>query len=135
MEFYNNILNTHGNNNLLNGYSDFDMSKYPIYTAQGEENFINDIYENLNENFIDDNEVDVDNEFDNIKEEEINENINAKNIKDYVEKNENKNIEEFTTLKDLLNKERKERQTEKSLLFVIIIGICIILLFHSKKTK
>ena len=129
MEYYNNILETHGNNNLLMGYEDFDMSKYPIYTAQGEENFINDIYNNLNENF---NYEDEDEE--EIKEENINENINAKRIKEFVEKDENKDkIEEFVVLKDLLNKERKERETEKTLLFVIIIGICIILLFHSKK--
>lgn len=132
MEFYNNILGTHGNNNLLSGYSeDFDMSKYPIYTAQGEENFINDIYENLNENFIDD-DVNVDNEFNDINENNINENINAKIINDNIKKDNDK-IEKFEILKDLLNKEKQERETEKTLIFVLIIGICIILLFHSKK--
>lgn len=127
MDYYNNFLDTHGNNNLLTGYEDFDMSKYPIYTAQGEENFINDIYENLNEDF-DDNNL----EFDEIKEDNINENINSKNIKEFVDKDEKK-IEEFTMLKDLLNKEKKEREYEKALIFSIVAGICIILLFYNKK--
>ena len=147
MEYYNNLLESHGNNNLLMGYDDFDMSKFPIYTAQGEENFIDDIYNNLNENFIynDNEEITQNNE---IKEDNLIDKNNSEQIKLFVENNENSNIkksnneksdikesniEEFTMLKDLLNKERKERETEKMLLFVIVIGICIILLFHSKK--
>ena len=118
--------------------------------------FINDIYDNINEldnnneeeiinqhdylsNFRDNkyqcNHIDYDNQNDknnviskNKNNVKIHQN-NVKNIKSVQGNNpeENIKIEDFTILKDLLNKQTKQREQEQILLFVAIIGVCIIL--------
>lgn len=182
MNYHNHLLETHGNNNLLSRYGEFDISKYPMYSAQGEQNFIDDIYNNLdvdeidkpilpretvnrservereerdNRSYVDDRyEIDERNEIDdkeekNERDEREDKEIEEKELKDFKpslivhkpnekiikvkEINDNKQIEEFTQLKNLLNKQLKERQNEKMLVFVAIIGICIILLINNKK--
>ena len=59
---------------------------------------------------------------------------NVKNIKSVQGNNpeENIKIEDFTILKELLNKQTKQREQEQILLFVAIIGVCIILLINNK---
>ena len=141
------LLKSHGNNNLLIG--DFN------------DQFINDIYDNINELDYVDNEQEIINQHDyasNFKDNSNNElnkhchqNINVndiqdannnvkihqnnvKNIKSVQGNNpeENIKIEDFTILKELLNKQTKQREQEQILLFVAIIGVCIILLINNK---
>ena len=141
------LLKTHGNNNLLIG--DFN------------DQFINDIYDNINDLDYVDNEQEIINQHDyasNFKDKSNNElnkhchqNINVndiqdannnvkihqnnvKNIKSVQGNNpeENIKIEDFTILKELLNKQTKQREQEQILLFVAIIGVCIILLINNK---
>ena len=141
------LLKTHGNNNLLIG--DFN------------DQFINDIYDNINDLDYVDNEQEIINQHDyasNFKDNSNNElnkhchqNINVndiqdaknnvkihqnnvKNIKSVQGNNpeENIKIEDFTILKELLNKQTKQREQEQILLFVAIIGVCIILLINNK---
>ena len=139
------LLKSHGNNNLLIG--DFN------------DQFINDIYDNINELDYVDNEQEIINQHDyasNFKDKSNNElnkhchqNINdiqdaknnvkihqnnVKNIKSVQGNNpeENIKIEDFTILKELLNKQNKQREQEQILLFVAIIGVCIILLINNK---
>ena len=141
------LLKSHGNNNLLIG--DFN------------DQFINDIYDNINELDYVDNEQEIINQHDyasNFKDKSNNElnkhchqNINVndiqdannnvkihqnnvKNIKSIQGNNpeENIKIEDFTILKELLNKQTKQREQEQILLFVAIIGVCIILLINNK---
>ena len=141
------LLKSHGNNNLLIG--DFN------------DQFINDIYDNINELDYVDNEQEIINQHDyasNFKDNSNNElnkhchqNINVndiqdannnvkihqnnvKNIKSVQGNNpeENIKIEDFTILKELLNKQNKQREQEQILLFVAIIGVCIILLINNK---
>lgn len=141
------LLKTHGNNNLLIG--DFN------------DQFINDIYDNINDLDYVDNEQEIINQHDyasNFKDNSNNElnkhchqNINVndiqdaknnvkihqnnvKNIKSVQGNNpeENIKIEDFTILKELLNKQNKQREQEQILLFVAIIGVCIILLINNK---
>lgn len=141
------LLKSHGNNNLLIG--DFN------------DQFINDIYDNINELDYVDNEKEIINQHDyasNFKDKSNNElnkhchqNINVndiqdannnvkihqnnvKNIKSVQGNNpeENIKIEDFTILKELLNKQTKQREQEQILLFVAIIGVCIILLINNK---
>ena len=139
------LLKSHGNNNLLIG--DFN------------DQFINDIYDNINELDYVDNEQEIINQHDyasNFKDKSSNElnkhchqNINdiqdaknnvkihqnnVKNIKSVQGNNpeENIKIEDFTILKELLNKQTKQREQEQILLFVAIIGVCIILLINNK---
>ena len=141
------LLKSHGNNNLLIG--DFN------------DQFINDIYDNINDLDYVDNEQEIINQHDyasNFKDNSNNElnkhchqNINVndiqdannnvkihqnnvKNIKSVQGNNpeENIKIEDFTILKELLNKQTKQREQEQILLFVAIIGVCIILLINNK---
>ena len=141
------LLKSHGNNNLLIG--DFN------------DQFINDIYDNINDLDYVDNEQEIINQHDyasNFKDNSNNElnkhchqNINVndiqdaknnvkihqnnvKNIKSVQGNNpeENIKIEDFTILKELLNKQNKQREQEQILLFVAIIGVCIILLINNK---
>ena len=139
------LLKSHGNNNLLIG--DFN------------DQFINDIYDNINDLDYVDNEQEIINQHDyasNFKDKSNNElnkhchqNINdiqdaknnvkihqnnVKNIKSVQGNNpeENIKIEDFTILKELLNKQTKQREQEQILLFVAIIGVCIILLINNK---
>ena len=139
------LLKSHGNNNLLIG--DFN------------DQFINDIYDNINDLDYVDNEKEIINQHDyasNFKDNSNNElnkrchqNINdiqdaknnvkihqnnVKNIKSVQGNNpeENIKIEDFTILKELLNKQTKQREQEQILLFVAIIGVCIILLINNK---
>mgnify|MGYP003513922789 FL=1 len=145
------LLKSHGNNNLLIG--DFN------------DQFINDIYDNINDLDYVDNEQEIINQHDyasNFKDKSNNElnkhcrqNINVndiqdansnhkenvkihqnnvKNIKSIQGNNpeENIKIEDFTILKELLNKQTKQREQEQILLFVAIIGVCIILLINNK---
>ena len=141
------LLKSHGNNNLLIG--DFN------------DQFINDIYDNINDLDYVDNEQEIINQHDyasNFKDKSSNElnkhchqNINViqdannkenvkihqnnvKNIKSVQGNNpeENIKIEDFTILKELLNKQNKQREQEQILLFVAIIGVCIILLINNK---
>lgn len=139
------LLKSHGNNNLLIG--DFN------------DQFINDIYDNINDLDYVDNEQEIINQHDyasNFKDKSNNElnkhchqNINdiqdaknnvkihqnnVKNIKSVQGNNpeENIKIEDFTILKELLNKQNKQREQEQILLFVAIIGVCIILLINNK---
>ena len=141
------LLKSHGNNNLLIG--DFN------------DQFINDIYDNINDLDYVDNEQEIINQHDyasNFKDKSSNElnkhchqNINViqdannkenvkihqnnvKNIKSVQGNNpeENIKIEDFTILKELLNKQTKQREQEQILLFVAIIGVCIILLINNK---
>ena len=141
------LLKTHGNNNLLIG--DFN------------DQFINDIYDNINDLDYVDNEQEIINQHDyasNFKDKSNNElnkhchqNINVNNIQDAnnnvkIHQNNVKNIksvqgnnpeenikiEDFTILKELLNKQTKQREQEQILLFVAIIGVCIILLINNK---
>ena len=141
------LLKSHGNNNLLIG--DFN------------DQFINDIYDNINDLDYVDNEQEIINQHDyasNFKYNSNNElnkhchqNINVndiqdaknnvkihqnnvKNIKSIQGNNpeENIKIEDFTILKELLNKQNKQREQEQILLFVAIIGVCIILLINNK---
>ena len=135
------LLKTHGNNNLLIG--DFN------------DQFINDIYDNINDLDYVDNEQEIINQHDyasNFKDNSNNElnkhchqNINVDNVQDAknnvkIHQNNVKNIksiqgnnpeenikiEDFTILKELLNKQNKQREQEQILLFVAIIGVCII---------
>ena len=141
------LLKSHGNNNLLIG--DFN------------DQFINDIYDNINDLDYVDNEQEIINQHDyasNFKDNSNNElnkhchqNINVNNIQDAnnnvkIHQNNVKNIksvqgnnpeenikiEDFTILKELLNKQNKQREQEQILLFVAIIGVCIILLINNK---
>ena len=141
------LLKSHVNNNLLIG--DFN------------DQFINDIYDNINDLDYVDNEQEIINQHDyasNFKDKSNNElnkhchqNINVndiqdannnvkihqnnvKNIKSVQGNNteENIKIEDFTILKELLNKQNKQREQEQILLFVAIIGVCIILLINNK---
>ena len=141
------LLKSHGNNNLLIG--DFN------------DQFINDIYDNINDLDYVDNEQEIINQHNyasNFKDNSNNElnkhchqNINVndiqdannnvkihqnnvKNIKSVQGNNpeENIKIEDFTILKELLNKQNKQREQEQILLFVAIIGVCIILLINNK---
>ena len=141
------LLKSHGNNNLLIG--DFN------------DQFINDIYDNISDLDYVDNEQEIINQHDyasNFKDKSNNElnkhchqNINVndiqdannnvkihqnnvKNIKSVQGNNpeENIKIEDFTILKELLNKQTKQREQEQILLFVAIIGVCIILLINNK---
>ena len=141
------LLKSHGNNNLLIG--DFN------------DQFINDIYDNINELDYVDNEQEIINQHDyasNFKDKSNNElnkhchqNINVDNVQDAknnvkIHQNNVKNIksvqgnnpeenikiEDFTILKELLNKQNKQREQEQILLFVAIIGVCIILLINNK---
>ena len=141
------LLKSHGNNNLLIG--DFN------------DQFINDIYDNINDLDYVDNEQEIINQHNyasNFKDNSNNElnkhchqNINVndiqdannnvkihqnnvKNIKSVQGNNpeENIKIEDFTILKELLNKQTKQREQEQILLFVAIIGVCIILLINNK---
>ena len=131
------LLKSHGNNNLLIG--DFN------------DQFINDIYDNINDLDYVDNEQEIINQHDyasNFKDnsnnelnkhchQNINVNVhqnNVKNIKSVQSNNpeENIKIEDFTILKELLNKQNKQREQEQILLFVAIIGVCIILLINNK---
>ena len=141
------LLKSHGNNNLLIG--DFN------------DQFINDIYDNINDLDYVDNEQEIINQHDyssNFKDKSNNElnkhchqNINVDNIQDAnnnvkIHQNNVKNIksvqgnnpeenikiEDFTILKELLNKQNKQREQEQILLFVAIIGVCIILLINNK---
>ena len=141
------LLKSHGNNNLLIG--DFN------------DQFINDIYDNINELDYVDNEQEIINQHDyasNFKDKSNNElnkhchqNINVDNVQDAknnvkIHQNNVKNIksvqgnnpeenikiEDFTILKELLNKQTKQREQEQILLFVAIIGVCIILLINNK---
>ena len=141
------LLKSHGNNNLLIG--DFN------------DQFINDIYDNINELDYVDNEQEIINQHDyasNFKDnlnnelnkhchqninvndiQDANNNVkihqnNVKNIKSVQGNNpeENIKIEDFTILKELLNKQNKQREQEQILLFVAIIGVCIILLINNK---
>ena len=138
-----------GKNNLLIG--DFN------------DQFINDIYNNINDLDYVDNEQEIINQHDyasNFKDNSNNElnkhchqNINVDNIQDVNNKEnvkihqnnvkniksvqgnnpeENIKIEDFTILKELLNKQNKQREQEQILLFVAIIGVCIILLINNK---
>lgn len=144
------LLKSHGNNNLLIG--DFN------------DQFINDIYDNINELDYVDNEQEiikqhdyasnfkVDNSNNELNNKHCHQNINVnndiqdaknnvkihqnnvKNIKSVQGNNpeENIKIEDFTILKELLNKQTKQREQEQILLFVAIIGVCIILLINNK---
>ena len=141
------LLKSHGNNNLLIG--DFN------------DQFINDIYDNINDLDYVDNEQEIINQHDyasNFKDNSNNElnkhchqNINVDNVQDAknnvkIHQNNVKNIksvqgnnpeenikiEDFTILKELLNKQTKQREQEQILLFVAIIGVCIILLINNK---
>lgn len=141
------LLKSHGNNNLLIG--DFN------------DQFINDIYDNINDLDYVDNEQEIINQHDyasNFKDNSNNElnkhchqNINVDNVQDAknnvkIHQNNVKNIksvqgnnpeenikiEDFTILKELLNKQNKQREQEQILLFVAIIGVCIILLINNK---
>lgn len=138
------LLKSHGNNNLLIG----DLN----------DQFINDIYDNINELDYVDNEQEIIKQHDyasNFKVDDSrnevnkhyqsNQNIqdvdnvkiqqnNVKNIKSVQGNNpeENVKIEDFTILKELLNKQNKQREQEQILLFVAIIGVCIILLINNK---
>ena len=141
------LLKSHGNNNLLIG--DFN------------DQFINDIYNNINDLDYVDNEQEIINQHDyasNFKDNSNNElnkhchqNINVDNVQDAknnvkIHQNNVKNIksiqgnnpeenikiEDFTILKELLNKQNKQREQEQILLFVAIIGVCIILLINNK---
>lgn len=144
------LLKSHGNNNLLIG--DFN------------DQFINDIYDNINELDYVDNEQEiikqhdyasnfkVDNSNNELNNKHYHQNINVnndiqdaknnvkihqnnvKNIKSVQGDNpeENIKIEDFTILKELLNKQTKQREQEQILLFVAIIGVCIILLINNK---
>mgnify|MGYP004643404573 FL=1 len=144
------LLKSHGNNNLLIG--DFN------------DQFINDIYDNINELDYVDNEQEiikqhdyasnfkVDNSNNELNNKHYHQNINVnndiqdaknnvkihqnnvKNIKSIQGNNpeENIKIEDFTILKELLNKQTKQREQEQILLFVAIIGVCIILLINNK---
>ena len=141
------LLKSHGNNNLLIG--DFN------------DQFINDIYDNINDLDYVDNEQEIINQHDyasNFKDKSNNElnkhchqNINVDNVQDAknnvkIHQNNVKNIksvqgnnpeenikiEDFTILKELLNKQTKQREQEQILLFVAIIGVCIILLINNK---
>ena len=141
------LLKSHGNNNLLIG--DFN------------DQFINDIYDNINDLDYVDNEQEIINQHDyasNFKDNSNNElnkhchqNINVNNIQDAnnnvkIHQNNVKNIksvqgnnpeenikiEDFTILKELLNKQTKQREQEQILLFVAITGVCIILLINNK---
>lgn len=144
------LLKSHGNNNLLIG--DFN------------DQFINDIYDNINELDYVDNEQEiikqhdyasnfkVDNSNNELNNKYYHQNINVnndiqdaknnvkihqnnvKNIKSVQGNNpeENIKIEDFTILKELLNKQNKQREQEQILLFVAIIGVCIILLINNK---
>ena len=141
------LLKSHGNNNLLIG--DFN------------DQFINDIYDNINDLDYVDNEQEIINQHDyasNFKDNSNNElnkhchqNINVNNVQDAknnvkIHQNNVKNIksvqgnnpeenikiEDFTILKELLNKQNKQREQEQILLFVAIIGVCIILLINNK---
>ena len=142
------LLKSHGNNNLLIG--DFN------------DQFINDIYDNINDLDYVDNEQEIINQHDyasNFKVDNSNnelnkhchQNINVDNVQDaknnvkihqHNVKNiksiqgnnpeENIKIEDFTILKELLNKQNKQREQEQILLFVAIIGVCIILLINNK---
>ena len=141
------LLKSHGNNNLLIG--DFN------------DQFINDIYDNINDLDYVDNEQEIINQHDyasNFKDKSNNElnkhchqNINVDNVQDAknnvkIHQNNVKNIksvqgnnpeenikiEDFTILKELLNKQNKQREQEQILLFVAIIGVCIILLINNK---
>ena len=141
------LLKSHGNNNLLIG--DFN------------DQFINDIYDNINDLDYVDNEQEIINQHDyssNFKDNSNNElnkhchqNINVDNVQDVknnvkIHQNNVKNIksiqgnnpeenikiEDFTILKELLNKQNKQREQEQILLFVAIIGVCIILLINNK---
>lgn len=134
------LLKSHGNNNLLIG--DFN------------DQFINDIYDNIDQldneqeiinqhdylsNFRDKyqcNHINYDNQdviSDHKNTVKIDQN-NVKNIKSVQGNNpeENIKIEDFTILKELLNKQNKQREQEQILLFVAIIGVCIILLINNK---
>lgn len=128
MEYHNHLFETHGNNNLLSRFGEFDISKYPMYSTQGEKNFIDDIYDNIDEL----EEIEEPEEPEEIKiPEEI---ITPENVPVIEpEPKEEVKIEEFTQLKQLLNNQLKERKQEKMLIFTIIIGICIILLINNKK--
>lgn len=144
------LLKSHGNNNLLIG--DFN------------DQFINDIYDNINElNYVDNEQeiikqhdyasnFKVDNSNNELNNKHYHQNINVnndiqdtknnvkihqnnvKNIKSVQGNNpeENIKIEDFTILKELLNKQNKQREQEQILLFVAIIGVCIILLINNK---
>lgn len=144
------LLKSHGNNNLLIG--DFN------------DQFINDIYDNINDLDYVDNEQEiikqhdyasnfkVDNSNNELNNKHCHQNINVnndiqdaknnvkihqnnvKNIKSVQGNNseENIKIEDFTILKELLNKQNKQREQEQILLFVAIIGVCIILLINNK---
>lgn len=144
------LLKSHGNNNLLIG--DFN------------DQFINDIYDNINElNYVDNEQeiikqhdyasnFKVDNSNNELNNKHYHQNINVnndiqdtknnvkihqnnvKNIKSVQGNNpeENIKIEDFTILKELLNKQTKQREQEQILLFVAIIGVCIILLINNK---
>lgn len=141
------LLKSHGNNNLLIG--DFN------------DQFINDIYDNIDEldneqeiinqhdylsNFRDNKYQCNHNKYDD--QDVINKNNVISDHKNIVKINQNKikniksvqgnnpeeniKIEDFTILKDLLNKQTKQREQEQILLFVAIIGVCIILLINNK---
>lgn len=121
--YHQHLFNTHGNNNLLIDYS------FPYYTAQGEQKFIDDIYDNLDELDNGDNiNTLTDNRMDRVQEEE--------NIQKQIEEEPvNKSIngrEEFKQLKQLFDKQVEERSLDKMLFFVTIVGICIILLINNK---
>lgn len=149
------LLKSHGNNNLLIGdfndqfindiydnINDFntiedneqEIIKQHDYLSNfkvDNQNEINKHYQCNNYQDINDNKQNVNNNHkENIK---IQQN-NVKNIKSVQGNNpeENIKIEDFTTLKDLLNKQTKQREQEQILLFVAIIGVCIILLINNK---
>ena len=129
------LLKSHGNNNLLIG--DFN------------DQFINDIYDNINDLDYVDNEQEIINQHDyasNFKDKSNNElnkhchqNINVNDIQDANNKEnvkihqnnvkniksvqgnnpeENIKIEDFTILKELLNKQTKQREQEQILLLL-----------------
>lgn len=152
MEYHSHLLETHGNNNLLSRFGNFDISKYPMYSANGDKNFIDDIYDNIDsleevnvdtidkpilpEQYIDNRFYEEEKEeIDNKQEhKDINEEVKKEiEVKDDDKKEKKDKIEEFTVLKNLFNKQLKEREQEQMLFFVAIIGICIILLINNKR--
>lgn len=143
------LLKSHGNNNLLIG--DFnDQFINDIYDNideldnNNEEEIINqhDYLSNFRGNKYQCNHINYDNQDVINKNNVISDHKNTvkidqnkvKNIKSVQGNNpeENIKIEDFTILKELLNKQTKQREQEQILLFVAIIGVCIILLINNK---
>lgn len=149
---------THGGNNMLASMYAFDMSKYPMFSAQGEEiessSLIDDIYNDIDEYIIDNpiidnqkiieenpqvNEVKVESNEIASSKIETNENVsNEQEIKSNQSSSQHQktiipSIEEFTAMKKYIMKQHKEKEREKMLIFVALIGICVILILNNKK--